>query len=103
MYALWVAVGILCWMGALCYAELGSRFQESGEMSFTYESLYGDRVAHVMGWVIFAGIFTGSIAALAVPLCQFHCRAARRYCIHRLGESIFGGLHSDILACASCI
>ena len=75
MYGVWIAVGLFCWMGALCYAELGVRFPRIGGDVVYIRELYGNQVALVIGWVIFAGIFAGSIAALAVPLCQFrlHC------------------------------
>ncbi|MGC6510425.1 MAG: APC family permease [Myxococcota bacterium] len=75
MYGLWIAIGLFCWTGALCYAELGVRFPRIGGDVVYIRELYGHKVASVLGWVIFAGIFTGSIAALAVPLCQFQLTA----------------------------
>ena len=71
MYCVWGMVGFFCWTGALCYAELGTRFPRTGGDVVYLRELYGNTIANIMGWVIFSGIFTGSIAALAVPLCTF--------------------------------
>ena len=60
-------------MGALCYAELGVRFPRIGGDVVYIRELYGNQVALVIGWVIFAGIFAGSIAALAFHCVEFNC------------------------------
>lgn len=71
VYGMWLLVGFICWMGALCYAELGSAFPKAGGDYVYLREIYGEPVARLLGWVIFTGIFTGSIAALAVPLCSY--------------------------------
>lgn len=71
VYGMWAFVGFVCWMGALSYAELGSAFPKAGGDYVYLKEIYGEATARVLGWVIFAGIFTGSIAALAVPLCTY--------------------------------
>lgn len=69
--SVWLFGGLAALSGAVSYAELGGLFPRAGgDYVFQRES-YGPSVAFASGWVLFAGIFTGSIAALAVPLCTF--------------------------------
>lgn len=64
----WLAAGLLSLAGALSYAELGSRFPESGGEFVYLRNAYGDLTAFLYGWMRLVVGSTGSIAALAVGL-----------------------------------
>jgi len=67
--SVWIVAALTALAGAVSYAELGVRFPHAGgDYLFQYEA-YGPSVAFASGWLLFGGIFTGSVAALAVPLC----------------------------------
>jgi basic amino acid/polyamine antiporter, APA family len=64
--ALFVAGGLLSWVGALAYAELGGMFPRTGgEYVFLRES-WGRFAAFLCGWSHFLVVQTAGIAALAV-------------------------------------
>jgi APA family basic amino acid/polyamine antiporter len=61
----WVIGGIACFCGALVYAELSSRYPETGgEYAFLRRGL-GEGVAFVFAWSRMTVIQTGAIAAVA--------------------------------------
>ncbi|MGB6103250.1 MAG: amino acid permease [Pusillimonas sp.] len=63
--ALWLAGGLVMLMGALCYAELGSAYPDSGgEYSFLVRA-WGGSVGVLFAWARGTVIQTGSIAAVA--------------------------------------
>ncbi len=67
----WILVGIIVLGGALAYAELGVRFPKAGGDYVFHREVFGPSVAFATGWTLFAAIFSGSIAAVAVALCQY--------------------------------
>lgn len=74
-FGLWVLVGLTALAGAVAYAELGAMMPEAGgDYIFLREAL-GPSAAFSCGWVIFGAVFTGSIASLAVPLCEYQLPA----------------------------
>ena len=67
----WFLGGLIALAGAVAYAELGTMFPKAGgDYVFLRES-FGKSVSFACGWVLFAGVFTGSIATLAVAVCQY--------------------------------
>jgi APA family basic amino acid/polyamine antiporter len=71
----WVLGGVIALSGAVAYAELGTMFPRAGgDYVFLRES-FGRSVSFACGWVLFAGVFTGSIATIAVPVCQYQLPA----------------------------
>jgi amino acid transporter len=64
-FAAWIVGGIVCLCGALVYAELASRYPETGgEYAFLRRGL-GDGAAFVFAWSRMTVIQTGAIAAVA--------------------------------------
>jgi APA family basic amino acid/polyamine antiporter len=64
--AVWIVGGILCFCGALVFAELGAAFPHAGGMYVFLREAYGPLIAFLFGWTLFLVIDTGSIATLAV-------------------------------------
>lgn len=63
--ALWVAGGLVMLLGALCYAELGSAYPDSGGEYHYLSRAWGPRVALLFGWARCTVIQTGAIAVVA--------------------------------------
>jgi APA family basic amino acid/polyamine antiporter len=62
----WVIGGVISLFGCVAFAELGSMFPESGGQYIYLREAYGDLVAFLYGWMLFAVANGGSIAALTV-------------------------------------
>jgi len=62
----WVVGGIVSLFGCVAFAELGSMFPDSGGQYVYLREVYGDLVAFLYGWMLFAVANGGTIAALAV-------------------------------------
>src|ERR1700734_1571479 len=62
----WVLGAVISLFGCVAFAELGSMFPESGGQYVYLREAYGDLVAFLYGWMLFAGANGGSIAALTV-------------------------------------
>lgn len=67
----WAAAGVLSFLGAMTYAELGARFPEAGGGYVFLREAYGRLLAFISGWVSFWIILPGSIAAFAVASSTF--------------------------------
>jgi APA family basic amino acid/polyamine antiporter len=67
----WLLGGLTALAGAVACAELGVLMPKAGGDYVFLREAYGESVAFAGGWVLFAGVFAGSIASMAVPLCQF--------------------------------
>lgn len=66
MLLAWVAAGILSFVGALVYAEIGSLFPKAGGEYVYIREAYGDLLGFLYGWMRFWIASPGSIAAFAV-------------------------------------
>jgi APA family basic amino acid/polyamine antiporter len=66
MLLAWVAAGILSFIGALVYAEIGSLFPRAGGEYVYIREAYGDLPGFLYGWMRFWIASPGSIAAYAV-------------------------------------
>jgi APA family basic amino acid/polyamine antiporter len=62
----WVIGGVISLFGCAAFAELGSMFPDSGGQYIYLREAYGDLVAFLYGWMLFAVANGGSIAALSV-------------------------------------
>ena len=62
----WVLGGVVSLFGCVAFAELGSMFPDSGGQYVYLREAYGDLVAFLYGWMLFAVANGGTIAALAV-------------------------------------
>lgn len=63
--AVWVAGGLVMLTGALCYAELASRYPDTGGEYHFLSRAFGRPVAILFGWARGTVIQTGGIAAVA--------------------------------------
>jgi APA family basic amino acid/polyamine antiporter len=66
MLLAWVTAGILSFVGALVYAEIGSLFPKAGGEYVYIREAYGDLLGFLYGWMRFWVASPGSIAAFAV-------------------------------------
>lgn len=69
--AAWFIAGLLSFLGAITYAELGAMFPESGGGYLYIREAYGRMPAFLAGWISFWILFPGSIAAYAVAAATF--------------------------------
>ncbi|MFN8572135.1 MAG: amino acid permease [Gemmatimonadaceae bacterium] len=69
--SVWAVMGLLSAAGALCYAELGSRFPEAGGGYVFLREAFGERTAFVHGWMALLVMDPGLTAALGVGLAQY--------------------------------
>jgi len=71
----WIFGGIIALAGAMACAELSTMMPHAGgDYRFQREAL-GPSVAFATGWVLFLGIFSGSIATMSVALFQYQMPA----------------------------
>lgn len=64
--AVWIIAGLLSFLGALTYAELGAMRPEAGGLYAYIRDAFGPLPAFLYGWTSFLVIASGSVAALAV-------------------------------------
>ncbi len=64
--AVWIAGGILCILGALCFAELATMLPRAGGLYVYLRQAYGDLVAFLFGWIELLFARPASTGALAV-------------------------------------
>ncbi len=67
----WVLGAAISLAGCAAFAELGSMFADSGGQYVYLRETYGDLVAFLYGWMLFAVANGGSIAALAVAAAAY--------------------------------
>jgi APA family basic amino acid/polyamine antiporter len=69
--ALWAVMGALTFAGALCYAELSTRFPRAGGTYVFLAEAFGRRCAFVYGWMSLLVMDPGITAALGVGGAQY--------------------------------
>jgi amino acid transporter len=74
--ALWLAGGVISLAGALCYAELASRFPHAGGEYHFLRRAYGERLAFLFAWARMSVVQTGAIAAMAFVFGDYAARVA---------------------------
>jgi len=62
----WILGGVISMFACFAFAELGAMFPDSGGQYVYLRETYGDLVAFVYGWMLFAVANGGTIAALSV-------------------------------------
>lgn len=67
----WLFGGFVAICGAVAYAELGSMFPRSGGDYVFLDAAFGRSAAVAGGWVLFLGVFCGSIATISVAVCEY--------------------------------
>src|SRR3981081_2869501 len=65
-FLVWVLGGAISLCACVAFAELGSMFPDSGGQYIYLREAYGDLVAFLYGWMLFAVANGGTIAALSV-------------------------------------
>src|SRR3981189_1153361 len=65
-FLVWVLGGAISLCACVAFAELGSLFPDSGGQYIYLREAYGDLVAFLYGWMLFAVANGGTIAALSV-------------------------------------
>ena len=68
---LWVFGGLIAFSGAVAYAELGTMFPKAGGDYVYLRETFGVSASFAAGWLLFAGVFAGSIATMSVAVCQY--------------------------------
>jgi len=59
---MWVAVGVLALLGALCYVELGLIIPKTGGEYAIFDHVYGPRLAFMFAWLFTTVVGPGSMA-----------------------------------------
>ncbi|HTJ22895.1 MAG TPA: amino acid permease [Gemmatimonadaceae bacterium] len=67
----WVVGGVLSFLGALTYAELGAMHPDAGGLYSYIRDAYGPLLAFLYGWASFFVIASGSVATLAVAFSTY--------------------------------
>ena len=65
VFLVWVVGGLLSFLGALAYAELGAMFPRAGGIYVFLREAYGPLTAFLYGWCTFFVMQSGSVATLA--------------------------------------
>lgn len=68
---LWLISGIITVIAALSYGELAGMMPKAGGQFIYIQKAYGNFIAFLYGWTVFAVIQTGVIAAVAVAFAKF--------------------------------
>jgi basic amino acid/polyamine antiporter, APA family len=68
---MWVAMGTLSAAGALCFAELSTRFPKAGGSYVYLREAYGPRCAFAYGWMALLVMDPGLTAALGIGFSQY--------------------------------
>ncbi len=67
----WIAGGLLSWLGAMTYAELAVAKPESGGLYVYIRDCFGSLPAFLYGWSMFLAIASGTVASLAVAFSNY--------------------------------
>jgi APA family basic amino acid/polyamine antiporter len=70
-FLVWVLGGLVSLCACVAFAELGSMFPDSGGQYVYLREAYGDLVAFLYGWMLFAVANGGTIAALSVAAAAY--------------------------------
>jgi APA family basic amino acid/polyamine antiporter len=69
--AMWTAMGTLSAAGALCFAELSTRFPKAGGSYIYLREAFGPRCAFIYGWMALLVMDPGLTAALGIGFAQY--------------------------------
>lgn len=85
----WLLGGFLSFIGALCFAELGSAYPHAGGVYHYLERTFGKRLAFLFGWGRMTIIQSGSIVLLAFVFGDYLTRLIP---LGTYGSSIYAGV-----------
>ncbi len=71
MIFVWIGAGLLTLFGALTNAEIASMISATGGQYIFFQKIYGNFVAYLYGWAVFAVIQTGSIAGITYIFSEY--------------------------------
>lgn len=71
LLGVWVIAGVVTLFGALTNAEIAGMIAETGGQYIFFQKIYGNFVAYLYGWAVFAVIQTGSIASITYVFSQY--------------------------------
>ncbi len=106
-FAIWIAGGLIAWIGALCYSELGVNFPSSGGEYVFLTQAYGPVWGFMTGWTSFLAGFAAPVAASSLAFAgytgTFFPVFEEDNVFWRAGSGVFslqiGG--AQVLACAA--
>ncbi len=67
----WGLGGFVALMGAICFAELGAMFPQSGGQYVFLEKAFSPWLGFLFGWTLFSTIQTGALAAVSYTCARF--------------------------------
>jgi APA family basic amino acid/polyamine antiporter len=67
----WAFGGLIAFLGALCFAELGAMFPQTGGQVVYLEKAFSPWLGFLFGWTLFSTIQTGAIAAVSYTCASF--------------------------------
>jgi APA family basic amino acid/polyamine antiporter len=71
MLLVWLLAGIVVLFGALCNAEAGAMFPETGGQYVLFQKMYGNKFAFIYGWASVAVFNTAGIASIAFICAEY--------------------------------
>jgi len=86
----WVLGGLISLCACFAFAELGSMFPDSGGQYIYLREAYGDLIAFLYGWMLFAVANGGTIAALSVASAAYVGNVVPFVSQQKIAFSIFG-------------
>lgn len=96
-FLVWVLGGVISLCACVAFAELGSMFPDSGGQYVYLREAYGDLVAFLYGWMLFAVANGGTIAALSVASAAYMGNIipviSKEYVIFSLAGIVFTRAH----------
>jgi len=72
--AVWLLGGVLCFIGALCYAELATTYPRNGGDYEYLRRAFGAPAGVLFGWAQLTVVLTGSIGAMAYAFADYGAR-----------------------------
>lgn len=85
--AVWAIGGLITFMGAMTFSELGARYPRSGGVYVYLKEAYGDIFGFLYGWIILFIVNTGALAALSIGLANY---VEFFYDMGDMGKKVFG-------------
>lgn len=67
----WVVSGLLAWMGATSFAELGAAITKNGGMQEYLRYIYGELVAFLMSWTWLFAVKPSAMAILSIVIAEY--------------------------------
>jgi APA family basic amino acid/polyamine antiporter len=71
LFGIWLLIGLQTLCGALCYAELASRFPQAGGTYVYLREAFGDGLAFLYGWAVLLVLDPGLTAIFGVGIAAY--------------------------------